>query len=102
MMYLADDGDVATIHMSGSKAGAPTLPHWYYNLNPASLARVEVGADTYEVSVSELTGEERDCVFEERGRRYPGFAESAEETVGIRTIPVLAPRPRLQRGRTSR
>ena len=37
-----------------------------------------------------MTGAERDRIFEEQARRYPGFAEYAEKTAGIRTIPVLA------------
>jgi len=40
--------------------------------------------------VSELEGEERDRVFEEQARRYPGFAKYAAKAAGIRTIPVLA------------
>jgi deazaflavin-dependent oxidoreductase (nitroreductase family) len=90
MMYLADEGDAATIYVFGSRAGAPTHPDWYYNLTSAGVARVEVGTDTYQVSVSELAGEERDRVFEEQARRYPGFAGYAQKTAGIRTIPVLA------------
>jgi deazaflavin-dependent oxidoreductase (nitroreductase family) len=90
MMYLADDGDAATIYVFASKAGAPTHPDWYYNLVAAGVARVEVGTNTYSVTVSELVGEERDVLFEEQARRYPGFAEYAEKTAGIRTIPVLA------------
>jgi hypothetical protein len=41
------------------------------------------------VTVTELTGDERDRVYDEQARRYPGFAEYAEKTDGIRTIPVL-------------
>ena len=41
------------------------------------------------MSVSELTGAERDRVYAEQARRYPGFGEYAEKTEGIRTIPVL-------------
>jgi deazaflavin-dependent oxidoreductase (nitroreductase family) len=89
-MYLADEGDPATIYVFASKAGAPTNPDWYYNLVSAGRARVEVGTETYDVSVSELVGEERDRVFEEQARRYPGFGEYAEKAAGIRTIPVLA------------
>ena len=48
------------------------------------------GTDTYQVTVSEIVGEERDRIFEEQGRQYPGFAKYAEKTAGIRTIPVLA------------
>lgn len=90
MMYLADDRDQETIYVFGSKAGAPTHPDWYHNLSSAGLARVEVGTESYQVTVSELAGEERDRIFEEQARRYPGFSGYAQKTAGIRTIPVLA------------
>jgi deazaflavin-dependent oxidoreductase (nitroreductase family) len=90
MMYMAADGDPATSYVFASKAGAPTHPDWYHNLTSAGRAQVEVGTETYDVTVSELVGEERDRVFEEQARRYPGFAEYAKKAAGIRTIPVLA------------
>jgi deazaflavin-dependent oxidoreductase (nitroreductase family) len=90
MMYLASHGDAATVYVFGSKAGAPTHPDWYHNLMSAGVAQLEVGTETYPVTVTELEGEERDRVFEEQARAYPGFAEYAEKTAGIRTIPVLA------------
>lgn len=92
MMFLADDDDddAVTIYVFASKAGAATHPDWYYNLKSAGLAQVEVGTETYPVTVTELAGKERDRVFEEQARRYPGFAEYARKTTGIRTIPVLA------------
>lgn len=89
MMYLPDDGDEGTIYVFASKAGAPTHPDWYHNLVAAGEATVERGSDTYQVAVRELTGEVRDRTYDEQARRYPGFAEYAEKTVGIRTIPVL-------------
>jgi deazaflavin-dependent oxidoreductase (nitroreductase family) len=90
VMYLVDDRDPKTIYVFGSKGGAPSNPDWYYNLTSAGLALVEVGTDTYEVTVTELKGEERDRVFDEQARRYPGFAGYAEKAAGIRKIPVLA------------
>jgi deazaflavin-dependent oxidoreductase (nitroreductase family) len=90
VMYLADDGDAGTIYVFASKAGAPTNPDWYYNLTAAGTSMVEVGTETYLVRVEELTGPERDRVFNEQALRYPGFAGYAEKTKGIRTIPVLA------------
>ncbi len=90
MMYLADEQDPDTIYVFASKAGAPTNPDWYFNLTSAELAEVEVGTTTYPVSVRELQGEERDRVFAEQATRYPGFAQYAERTAGVRTIPVLA------------
>jgi deazaflavin-dependent oxidoreductase (nitroreductase family) len=90
MMYLAADDDPATIHVFASKAGAPTHPDWYHNLTAAGSAEVEVGTERYPVTVTELTGAERDRVYAEQARRYPGFAEYEQKTAGIRTIPVLA------------
>ncbi len=94
MMYLADDADPATIYVFASKAGAPSHPDWYHNLTAAGEAEVEVGTETYPVTVTELTGERRDRVYAEQARRYPGFAEYEAKTAGIRTIPVLALRRR--------
>ncbi|MTE15080.1 nitroreductase/quinone reductase family protein [Nocardia aurantiaca] len=90
MMYLADDRDPATVYIFASKAGAPTNPDWYYNLTAAGKAEVEIGTETYPVVVTEVTGADRDRVYAEQARRYPGFAEYAEKTAGIRVIPVLA------------
>lgn len=90
VMYLADDADTGTIYVFASKSGAPTNPDWYYNLIAAGTSTVEVGSETYPVRVEELTGAQRDRVFAEQARRYAGFAEYAEKTKGVRTIPVLA------------
>lgn len=89
MMYLPADGDDATIYVFASKAGAPTHPDWYHNLVAAGEATVEVGTQTYGAKVRDLTGDERDRIYAEQARRYPGFAEYAQQTEGIRTIPVL-------------
>ncbi|OBI74397.1 nitroreductase family deazaflavin-dependent oxidoreductase [Mycobacterium sp. E740] len=90
MMYLPDDDDPRTIYVFASKAGAPTNPAWYYNLTAAGSAEIELGTDTHTVDVSEITGVDRDRIYAEQARRYPGFAEYAEKTAGVRTIPVLA------------
>jgi deazaflavin-dependent oxidoreductase (nitroreductase family) len=88
-MYLPDEADPGRIYVFASKAGAPTDPEWYRNLTAAGEGRVERGTDEYAVAVRELTGPERDRVYGEQARRYPGFQEYAEKTAGIRTIPVL-------------
>lgn len=90
VMYLPSDDDPATIYVFASKAGAPTHPDWYYNLTAAGRATVEVGTETYEVAVTEVTGEDRDRIYAEQVSRYPGFGEYEQKTAGIRTIPVLA------------
>jgi deazaflavin-dependent oxidoreductase (nitroreductase family) len=90
MMYMPDERDPDTIYVFASKAGAPTNPDWYYNLKAAGTGRVELATESYEVTVREITGEQRDRIYAEQARRYSGFGEYAEKTNGIRTIPVLA------------
>jgi len=85
MMYL-QDGDRLLVF--ASKAGAPTNPDWYHNLKANPRARVEVGADDYEVEATELTGEERDRLYDKQATLYPGFREYQEKTT--RRIPVMA------------
>lgn len=88
-MYLADETDPAVIYVFASKGGAPTNPDWYRNLVAAGEGVVEVGTETYKVSVEDVTGAERDRIYAEQAKRYPGFAEYEVRTAGIRTIPIL-------------
>ncbi|MEE4023738.1 nitroreductase family deazaflavin-dependent oxidoreductase [Gordonia sp. PKS22-38] len=90
LMYMADDEDSSLMYIFASKAGAPTHPAWYHNLTAAGSATVEVGTDSFDVAVTEVTGDDRDEIYAEQAKRYPGFAEYASKTAGIRTIPVLA------------
>jgi deazaflavin-dependent oxidoreductase (nitroreductase family) len=89
VMYLPDDNTPDRIYVFASKAGAPANPAWCHNLTSAGTGWVERGTEQYPVTVRELTGEERDRVYAEQARRYPGFQEYAEKTAGVRIIPVL-------------
>ena len=88
-MYLPHDTDQNVIYVFATKGGAPTNPDWYRNLTAAGDGVVERGTETYEVTVRELTGAERDRVYAEQARGHPGFAEYERQTAGVRTIPVL-------------
>ena len=90
VMYLPDESDPKTIYVFASKGGAPTDPDWYHNLLVDDHATVEVGTETYSVTVREITGVQRDEVYAEQVKRYPQFGEYETSTAGIRTIPVLA------------
>ena len=90
MMYLADEKDPATVYVFASKAGAPTDPEWYHNITMAGWAQVEIGDEKHDVTVHDVRGVERDEIYAEQARRYPGFAEYAQKTEGVRTIPVVA------------
>ena len=89
MMYLPADGEDDTVYVFASNGGAPANPNWYHNLTATGSARIERGTESFPVSVRELTGAARDAVYAEQARRFPGFAGYAEQTRGIRTIPVL-------------
>jgi deazaflavin-dependent oxidoreductase (nitroreductase family) len=84
MMYLADGGRMMVF---ASKAGAPTHPDWYLNLLANPEVTVEVGTTTFTATATELTGAERDRIYAEQARRYPGFAEYQAKT--DRVIPVV-------------
>jgi deazaflavin-dependent oxidoreductase (nitroreductase family) len=97
IMYLPRDAEPDAIYVFATKGGAPTNPDWYFNLTAAAddggsdagSGSVERGTETYNVTIRELTGDERDRVYAEQARRYPGFAEYERQTAGVRTIPVL-------------
>ena len=89
MMYLPHDTEPDIIYVFATKAGAPTNPDWYRNLAAAGDGTIERGTQTYQVAVRELTGAERDRIYAEQARRYPGFAGYERQTAGVRTIPVL-------------
>src|ERR1700730_1431313 len=88
-MYLPPDTELDLIYVFATKGGAPTSPDWYYNLTAAGVGSVERGTETYQVTVRALTGAERDRIYAEQARRYPGFAEYERQTPGIPIIPVL-------------
>jgi deazaflavin-dependent oxidoreductase (nitroreductase family) len=89
LAYHDDDGRYVIF---ASKGGAPTNPAWYHNLKVHPDARIEVGTDTFDVTATELTGEERDRVYRAMAARAPQFAEYEQKTT--RTIPVVALSPK--------
>jgi deazaflavin-dependent oxidoreductase (nitroreductase family) len=89
VMYLPDDADPNVIYVFATRGGTPANPDWYYNLTAAGEGSVERGTETYDVIVRDIIGDERDRIYAEQARRYPGFAEYERQTEGLRTIPVL-------------
>ena len=77
MMYLPSDSDDDTVYVFATKGGAPSNPDWDFNLTAAGEGTIESATDTYGVAVRELSGDERDRVYDEQASRYPGFAEYA-------------------------
>lgn len=84
MLYL-DLGE--SRYVFASKAGADTHPQWYRNLVAHSSVMVEVGTETYAATAVPVTGGDRDRIYAEQARRYPGFADYQAKT--SRVIPVV-------------
>ena|ERR1700722_9626063 len=90
MMYLDLEGRRFVL---ASKAGADTNPDWYHNLVAHPRVTVEVGADTYPAEAEPITGGERDRIYAEQAKRYPGFAEYQEKTQRVIPVVELVPAP---------
>jgi deazaflavin-dependent oxidoreductase (nitroreductase family) len=90
MMYQ-DLGD-GRLAVFASKAGAPTNPDWYHNLvaHPDLTAEVGTQVRTFHARIADDT--ERDPIWEQQKRDYPGFAGYEAST--DRKIPVVILEPR--------
>ena len=66
---------VRSMDLDAAKGGAPDNPDWYRNLIAAGEATVEVATSTFQVAITELTGDERDRVFADQVKRMPGFGD---------------------------
>jgi deazaflavin-dependent oxidoreductase (nitroreductase family) len=84
MMYFAVGDGFAVF---ASKSGADTHPDWYHNLKAHPEAKVEVGTETFDVTARVLDADEREPIWQEQKRRYPGFADYERKT--DRVIPVV-------------
>jgi deazaflavin-dependent oxidoreductase (nitroreductase family) len=87
--YLQDAGRYVVF---ASKAGAPDNPAWYHNLMAHPQITIEVGSETRDAVASEVTGDERDRLYQTMAQRRPQFAEY-ERTAVPRVIPVVALTP---------
>jgi deazaflavin-dependent oxidoreductase (nitroreductase family) len=79
------DGD--RIVIVASFAGAPHNPPWYHNLIANPVATVEIGAETFKVRATPVTGAERERLFNQHAAKMPIFNEYRQKTA--RQIPVL-------------
>lgn len=89
LVYLPEDGRTFVF---ASKGGADNHPGWFHNLKANPDTSIEIGTDTVDVLAVELTGEERDRVFEAQKATQPQFAEYEAKT--DRKIPVIELAPK--------
>lgn len=88
VMYLAVPGGYAVF---ASKAGADTNPDWYHNLVANPQVRIEIGAQTLDLTARVADGAERERVWTEQKAAVPGFAGYEQQTT--RQIPVVILEP---------
>jgi deazaflavin-dependent oxidoreductase (nitroreductase family) len=80
------DGD--RIVIVASKGGAPRNPAWFGNLTAHPLVTVEIGGETFDARAEVVTDRaERDRLYAQHARRYPGFLDYEKRT--DRVIPVV-------------
>ena len=87
LVYHPGDGSV-TAYVFGSKAGAPTDPDWYLNLVANPAVTVELGAERFDATASDVEGAERDRIYASQAEKFANFAEYQQKTT--RVIPVIA------------
>jgi F420H(2)-dependent quinone reductase len=84
LMRVEHDGSYAAV---ASKGGAPEHPLWYHNLKKNPRVEVQDGADKWEMTARELSGDERADWWERAVAAYPPYAEYQQRTG--RLIPVF-------------
>ena len=85
LVYFPDGDRMVIVASAG---GAPKNPDWYHNLKAHPRITVEVGAETFEVDATELTGDERAALWTRIVERMPGFADYQGKVT--RQIPLIA------------
>jgi F420H(2)-dependent quinone reductase len=71
-----------------SKGGAPTHPAWYLNLVAEPKCRIQVAADSFDVSARVAEGEEREDLWNQLAEVYPPYNDY-QKFAGDRQIPVI-------------
>ena len=84
LMHLKEDGAIVVF---ASRAGEDKHPDWYFNVKANPEVQVELGDRTVRGRAEEVTGAERDRIWEQMKTTYPQFAEY--EAATSRVIPVV-------------
>lgn len=85
LVHFPED-DQHTI-LIASAGGAPKHPGWFHNLKAHPKVDVEVGTETYPVVAEEITGTERDELWNRIVAKAPHFGDYQRKTE--RLIPLL-------------
>lgn len=90
LMRVEHDGEYALV---ASMGGRPTNPVWYHNLvADPTAAMIQDGPEPFDVTVREVTGDEKAAWWERAVAAFAPYAEYQAKT--DRIIPVLVATPR--------
>jgi deazaflavin-dependent oxidoreductase (nitroreductase family) len=84
-LVCSRDGDDVVI--IASMGGAPTNPAWYHNMVTNTSVTVDLGEGPFPAHVVEVTGDERQRLWDAHAQIMPFFNDYAAATT--RVIPVL-------------
>ena len=84
-LCYSQDGDRLVI--IASYGGAPRNPPWYHNLIANPIVTVEVGTEKFKARAAQVSGAERQRLFDAQARIMPFFNDYQKKT--RREIPVL-------------
>ena len=85
LLYVRHNDGVVVI---GTRFGSTKHPGWYYNLRNQPRARVRVKGERYAVTARAATAEERDQIWPQAVRIYPGYDKYLDR-VGGREVPIF-------------
>ena len=88
LMRVEHDGSYLAV---GSQGGAPTDPHWVHNVRAHPEVELQDRTQKWEMSVRELSGDERAVWWERAVEAFPNYAKYQERTE--RLIPVFLLEP---------
>jgi F420H(2)-dependent quinone reductase len=89
LMRVEHDGEYALV---ASMGGAPKHPVWYHNIvADPTAAMVQDGPEPFDVTIREVTGDEKAEWWERAVAAFPTYAEYQEKTQ--REIPVFVASP---------
>jgi deazaflavin-dependent oxidoreductase (nitroreductase family) len=84
LAYIADGERLV---VAASKGGSAEHPSWYHSLRADPMVRLEVGSESYPARATEVTGAERDRLYQAQVDAMPIFREYAARTT--RVIPMF-------------
>ena len=88
IMRVEHNGEYLAV---GSQGGAPTHPHWVYNLRADPRIALQDGAAVQDMTVRELDGDERAVWWQRAVEAFPNYADYQMRTDRLIPVFLLSP-----------